>query len=111
MIHHLRGTSLALAENVFIGREREGTETTGRARECQLDLGLQFHSANRTIRRGGMAPWLLIIAINAPLDFCRFVPSNSRCFSCFRRRKRERLALRECRCSRAEPGSAKPSPL
>src|SRR5438067_4502617 len=35
MIHHLRGTSLALAENVFI-RAGKGSETTDEVGGCQL---------------------------------------------------------------------------
>src|SRR6266567_331981 len=43
--HHLRGTSLALAEKVFI-RAEKGTKTTGRATECQIlarDPPCSFH--------------------------------------------------------------------
>src|SRR2546423_3344595 len=69
-------------------REREGTESMGEGAECQLDVGRRFPWRKRLAGRTGMAPQLLIIAINAPLAICRFFPRNLHRFSGSRLRKK-----------------------
>src|SRR5947207_14673306 len=78
MIHHLRGTSLAFAENVFIRAER--------ARKLRVGWGgvncLLNGARDQMTRRAcapGMAPQLLIIAINARLFLLGRLPSLACC--------------------------------
>src|SRR5438132_11626046 len=52
--HHLRGTSLALAENVFISEK--GTKTTGDARACQ-PLDMRWNTWRHRPHRHGNDRW------------------------------------------------------
>src|ERR1700731_862570 len=90
MIHHLRGTSLAFAENVFIRAERARKLRAGwGAVNCLLSV---VHAAPeamvRSERAPKMAPQLLIIAINAPLVLISCLSPPARCStgSCSRRK-------------------------
>src|SRR5438128_4264401 len=69
MIHHLRGTSLAFAENVFIRAERARKLRVGwRGVNCLLTGVLSaLGSMLRSVGALRVASQLLIIAINAPL--------------------------------------------
>src|ERR1051325_10804882 len=61
MIHHLRGTSLAFAENVFIGAERARKLRARRVGVNCLFRGWRTGRAGGAAR--GLAPELLIITI------------------------------------------------
>src|SRR5437764_14634824 len=63
MIHHLRGTSAALAEKVFIrGGKRHGNY--GRGREVSTFVTTESTSRSQH-QQGGMAPWTLSRNYNA----------------------------------------------
>src|SRR2546430_867262 len=63
--HHLRGTSLALAENVFISEK--GTKTTGDARACQ-PIDRRWDTWTYRSHRHGNARWRTrLCALNSVL--------------------------------------------
>src|SRR3712207_1580833 len=97
MIHHLRGTSLALAENVFIRAER--------ARKLRASAGMSTAGAAEST--GTAAAYN---HYNEPLAFCRRIRPSCRRFH-ERRERRIRLRLRRRDRAGDEPRPAKPSAL
>src|SRR5438552_18183506 len=94
MIHHLRGTSAALAENVFItGGKRHGNYGP----RPWVSTLLTVESTSRSPRRQGwMAPGMLSRNYNA--SPCRFIPNLftlCTAFVCFRLMG---VCLRSCTC-------------
>src|SRR6185295_10261232 len=98
MIHHLRGISVALAENVFIEGER-ARKLRDEAASVKLKID-RFGSAGQRKGKRRLAPWLLYGNYNEPSSFPRFCHPRHR--PCFFRFCSGRKRLRQRGCSRNE---------